>query len=248
MLQPRFDQLRERLLRAGIAPRHVRRYVGELRDHFDDLVREETARGAARNTAEAKARARLGSDGDLVEVMLARPGMRSVAARYPWAVFGLGPIALVLAALVGALLIEFGIFKVAHALLPHPATAQRESFVAAIAVWNTLATHVAPLAIAVMLCVIGLRQRMSATWIFAGIAIACALGAFQEIHFSDDGRHGELSFGSAFFPPFPIGLIVAGLYRAVITFALAGAIYWFGIRRQNSAMAGTDGAQPLAAE
>ena len=36
MSQPRFEALRERLFRA-IAARHVRRYVGELRDHFDDL-------------------------------------------------------------------------------------------------------------------------------------------------------------------------------------------------------------------
>ena len=43
MPQPRFDRLTERLLTAGIAPRHVRRYARELSDHYDDLVREEMA-------------------------------------------------------------------------------------------------------------------------------------------------------------------------------------------------------------
>ena len=50
MPQPRFERLSERLLHAGIAPRHVRRYVRELGDHFDDLVREETAGGASPRT------------------------------------------------------------------------------------------------------------------------------------------------------------------------------------------------------
>ena len=48
MPQPSFDHLSERLLRAGIAPRHVRRYARELSDHFDDLVREEIAVCTAR--------------------------------------------------------------------------------------------------------------------------------------------------------------------------------------------------------
>jgi len=33
-----FEELRERLLTAGIAPRHVRRYLAELSDHLDDLI------------------------------------------------------------------------------------------------------------------------------------------------------------------------------------------------------------------
>ena len=36
-----FPELRERLLRAGVAPRHVRRYLNELGDHFTDLRAEE---------------------------------------------------------------------------------------------------------------------------------------------------------------------------------------------------------------
>ena len=69
MLQSRFDHLSERLLRAGIAPRHVRRYARELSDHFDDLVREETATGSSRELAEARALSRLGNDEDLANAM-----------------------------------------------------------------------------------------------------------------------------------------------------------------------------------
>jgi hypothetical protein len=121
-------------------------------------------------------------------------------------------------------------------------------FVLAMAVWNSLATIVAPLAIAIGLCIAGLRQRMSATWIFVGIACACALGAFQEIHFADDGHHGALSLGSALMPPFPASLIVHGLYRFVITAALAGAVYWFGTRQQRASIAEIDQRVMHAAE
>lgn len=230
MSTPEFDALREQLLRAGVAPRHVRRYIGELRDHFDDLVREEIASGASQGTAKIRAYKRLGSDSDLAEVMLARPDLRSLAARHPLVVFAMGPVAMVLAAIAFGLAVEGGIFTLVPMLVPHPTASQRDAFLFAAAIWNSLATYAAPLVIATGVCVIGLRQRMPAHWIFIGIACACVLGAFQEIHFSDDGHHGELSFGSGLMPPFPTRLLVHGLYRIAITAGLASAVYWFGIR------------------
>jgi hypothetical protein len=234
MLSSAFDSLREQLLRAGIAPRHVRRYIGELRDHFDDLTREEIASGASQSVAKVRARNRLGSDADLADVMLARPELRSLAARHPLMVFGLGPVAMVVAALAVTLATEIGVLNTISAFVSHPSDAQREIFVFAVGVWNTLATTLAPLAIATALCIVGLRQRVAPGWIFAGIVCACFFGAFQEIHFADDGHHGSLSLGSAFAPPFPMKLIVHGFYRAVVTITLAGAAYWFGTRLQES--------------
>src|SRR3569832_671561 len=106
MPQPRFDRLSERLLHAGIAPRHVRRYTRELSDHFDDLVREELDGGARRALAETQALSRLGSEDDLAAAKLARPELRSLTSRFPWAVFGLGPIALLVTSFFGALYFE----------------------------------------------------------------------------------------------------------------------------------------------
>ena len=107
MPRERFDELRERLLRAGAAPRHVRRYIVELGDHFDDLVAEEIKGGATEDAARQAARARIGSDDELSAVMLARPGIRSVIARFPWVAFGFGPI-LILALVVAAALLMQG--------------------------------------------------------------------------------------------------------------------------------------------
>src|SRR5687768_3077443 len=173
-----FHGLRERLLHAGIAPRHVRRYVRELTAHYDDLVREQMDKGVARASAEADARARIGSDDALIEAMVSQSGMRSVTARYPWAVFGLGPAALLFAILVGAVLIEFGLLK---ALV---GVGEGDRFSGAdvpgwlkffIWVWNGLVMYAAPLAIAVLIVFIGIRQRMAARWLALGAVAACVI-------------------------------------------------------------------------
>jgi hypothetical protein len=72
------NELRERLLRAGVAPRHVRRYLTELADHLADLRREEESTGLSRAEAEAAALARLGTMDDLANAMIPeRPGPSS---------------------------------------------------------------------------------------------------------------------------------------------------------------------------
>src|ERR1700748_1601694 len=87
----RFEALRETLLRGGIAPRHVRRYVRELADHLDDLAAAERAAGRDEEAALLAAQARLGGDDALAAAMLARPELKSWAAKAPWLVFGLVP-------------------------------------------------------------------------------------------------------------------------------------------------------------
>ena len=85
-------ELQERLLHAGVAPRHVRRYLTELREHLADLTAEEERAG--RNPAEAAALAltRLGPMDELARTMIEQPELRSVTARAPWAVLGAGPL------------------------------------------------------------------------------------------------------------------------------------------------------------
>jgi hypothetical protein len=49
------SKLRKELLRTGIAPRHVRRTIEELRDHYEDLVEHELTEGATRLEARSNA-------------------------------------------------------------------------------------------------------------------------------------------------------------------------------------------------
>jgi len=238
MPQPCFDRLSERLLTAGIAPRHVRRYVRELSDHFDDLVREESEGGASRELAQTRALSRLGHESDLAEAMLARPELRSLTSRFPWAVFGLGPIALLALSVVGGIFLEIRIIN--HTsfvwawfhMQPSPATARVATKI--YTAYNTLVVFGGPLLFAWLFTWIGTRQRMPQAWIIAGVAIVCVLGGFQNLIFYDTGCRGcgHLLMQSAFIPPFPH--FAEGVARAAMNLAIAGGIWWLSARKKTS--------------
>ena len=75
--------LRSNLLRYGVAPRHVRRTITELEDHFDDLVEQGLCDGEDRLQARSNAQAALGSLDDIAEAVRAQPELRSWAFRHP---------------------------------------------------------------------------------------------------------------------------------------------------------------------
>lgn len=256
MLQSRFDHLSERLLHAGIAPRHVRRYVRELSDHFDDLMREEKAHGAARELAETRALSRLGTDDDLANAMLARPEMKSLTARHPWAVFGLGPIALLALSIVAGVYLEVWLLNHTGPLFrlfgimgpsPHSARIATEVYT----VYNSLIVFGGPLLFAWLFYWLGSRQRMAAHWIIGGVALICVLGGFQNLIFYDTGCRGcgnlvvqsgllssfawwggRLHFiGDGMFAPFPW---TEGMARAAMNLALAGGVWWLSVKRKTS--------------
>jgi threonine/homoserine/homoserine lactone efflux protein len=87
-----FHELRERLLNAGVAPRHVQRYLKELADHLADLRAEEVRAGRGRAEAESAELGRLGSIDDLSKAMIEQRRFQSWCARAPWAAFGLAPL------------------------------------------------------------------------------------------------------------------------------------------------------------
>ncbi|MEO6078971.1 MAG: hypothetical protein ABIQ86_04230 [Steroidobacteraceae bacterium] len=87
-----FEVLEDRLLRGGIAPRHVKRYLSELNEHLSDITEAQAAAGHEAPTAAARARAALGPDDELADAMLKQRDFRSVSARFPWIVFGVLPV------------------------------------------------------------------------------------------------------------------------------------------------------------
>jgi hypothetical protein len=254
MPQPRFerlnfDRLAERLLQAGIAPRHVRRYVRELSDHFDDLVREEKAGGASKELAETRALSRLGNDEDLANAMLARPELRSFMSRFPWAVFGIAPLAIPLLSAVAALYFEIWFINHVHGLFsyltgqpPGPVTAKLATQVWTI--YNTLAVYGGPLLFAWAFYWLGQRQRMAPAWIVTGVVLICVLGGLQELVFYDKGYvgGGVLIFRSAlfYFAPrtgwlySPHADFVAEFTHAALNLAITGGIWFLSAKRKAS--------------
>lgn len=75
--------VREHLLRGGIAPARVERYLSELNDHLDDLIAEQHEAGVPTAAAERQAFERLGAPETLGQAMLARRDALSWSVRAP---------------------------------------------------------------------------------------------------------------------------------------------------------------------
>lgn len=149
-----FEVLEVRLLRGGIAPRHVKRYLRELDEHLSDHAEAQAAAGQDAPTAAARARAALGPDDELANAMLMRRDFRSLSARFPWLVFGVLPVlALPLAALWHILLLVVLKSLSAPALFP-----SLEAMV--LFTGNFILVP----AIALLFVVIARRQRQSLVW------------------------------------------------------------------------------------
>jgi len=93
MREPDFNALATRLLRSGIGPGHVHRTVGELRDHYDDLVDAAVDDGANSKQARRRATAELGTMDDFVAQMESRRELKTWSLRYPYLAVVVYPLA-----------------------------------------------------------------------------------------------------------------------------------------------------------
>lgn len=165
-----FDALAETLLKSGIAPRHVRRYVRELADHLEDLTAQQRVAGCDDDDAESVARARLGDDTELAKAMLDQPGMRSWPARMPWLIFLLLPP--IVTAVIG-LALYVAVFSIGssagriNAFLPLSESGLAEFSKAAMTAVQILA---APTGSA-LLVLLAQRQRLKLAWPLLGIVL-----------------------------------------------------------------------------
>ncbi len=232
MSAPRFESLREKLLRAGIAPRHVRRYLKELRQHYDDLIAEEIAGGVTGDEARRVARARLGTDDELAAAMLGEPSLRSVSARCPWAVFSIVPLLTLVAALFLATVTEMGFLKL-HLLLVYgsaPSNVHAPDWLKSmVAVWDATKTYAFPALVAALFSLVALRQRIRLGWLVPGIMATMVLGASvtSGVMWSDVPGQSELSVsvggGSELAPR---------LYLSIAIGLAMVALQWWYMRRR----------------
>jgi hypothetical protein len=194
-------ELRERLLRAGVAPRHVRRYLTELREHWMDLTAEEEMAGRNRVEAETLALARLGRMDDLARTMIERPELRSLTARAPWAVLGFGPVLGLVAGWAIALLILWSgwIWFLGGSQTPFVPV---HGFAIAYFGLGRILYYTAPLLAGWGMIALARRQRVQAVWpvIFGSLFVALlgATGAVDVRPPVVPGTAGDV--GIRFFP------------------------------------------------
>jgi len=80
------------LRKSGVAPRHVRRTMLELADHFDDLAREARESGADDQRAAQYAIGELGEPKTLAAAARSQPELLSWAYRFPYAALIVYPL------------------------------------------------------------------------------------------------------------------------------------------------------------
>jgi hypothetical protein len=174
-----FENVREQLLKAGIAAGHVNRYVVELREHLADLTARERSSGLDAREAEAKARTIMGTDTQLVQAMIDRGAPRALAVKAPWAVFGLLPVVAIIAASWLVAMAMFKLMMPVRDLLPGQMPADYQALIAAAKIFTGYV--IGPLAAAACIA-IALRQRLSSAWIWAGLALIAQFSGIFSFH------------------------------------------------------------------
>lgn len=234
-------ELRERLLRAGVAPRHVRRYLRELSEHLADLTAEETTAGRDPADAETAALARLGRVDQLAEAMLRQRQFRSWACRAPWLTFSAGPLAV----LAGTYFLAcFWLWLGWRLFL----TAAETPFGSAIPLHSIANLYFladkswyfgAPIAVGLGIAIIAVRQRLRIFWPAIGLALITCMGATAQIHanrLSVSGGFGHIAMSFFSLPSSRAAAVGEFLYGAAI-FSLSMLPYLVWRIRQLKSLA-----------
>lgn len=180
-----FHELRERLLRAGVAPRHVRRYVAELSDHSADLRMEELHAGHSAAESDSASFARLGSMDDLAKAMIEQRQFQSWCARAPWAMFSVAPAFVLAAAWFVALFILWSGWNIflPEAVTPFGTGHFRLFDLANIYFQIGKSIYFgAPILVGWGIGLVAIRQRLKAIWPFVGFLLIAFIGGTGQVH------------------------------------------------------------------
>lgn len=181
-----FHSLRERLLRGGVAPRYVHRYLTELADHLEDLTVEEEQTQPDRSMAKAAALLRLGQEEDLEKAMIEQRNLQSWTMRAPWMVFGLAPIL----SLAGAFFVTYLALIVLGQYFAHEAHINEETMFRVgfgIVGWFYIAF---PLLLGWGIAGLAIRQRLGMKWPAIGMALVAILGGTAFLKWSASAERG----------------------------------------------------------
>lgn len=226
MLKP-FHELRERLLRAGVAPRHVRRYLGELTDHLADLCVEEVHAGRSAADAESAALARLGNMDNLARALIEQRKFQSWCARAPWAMFSLAPAFVLAAAWVIALFILWSGWNI---FLPGAVTPFGSDRVHGFAnLYFQVGRSIylsAPILVGWGVGLVAIRQRLKAIWPLIGLTLIALMGGTGQVYAYSPVAPGNLAHVSMGFALDPIVQgIPYGLLHTMVLLSITAVPY-----------------------
>jgi hypothetical protein len=184
-----FSDLRERLLKAGVAPGRVRRYLRELSEHHADLVEEARASRLGEEEARAAASARLGDADELVRAMVGRPELQSWGFRAPGTFYGLLPLLGLGGCYLAACLILWSGWRLFLPTLPSPFVPITGYAAVYFGVGRFLFIG-GPILVGWLSGLLAVRQRLASSWPVCGIALVAVAGSAARVrlHPSEAGR------------------------------------------------------------
>jgi hypothetical protein len=213
-------ELRERLLQAGVAPRHVRRYLAELADHLTDLRAEEERAGRSPADAESAALIRLGGMEELARAMTEKRQLQSWCVRAPWAIFGLAPLGLLAGAWLAAFFILWSGWKM---FLPGADTpfVPVDGFANLYFQAGRALYFAAPILIGWGIGLVAARQRLKAFWPIASVVPIALILVTSQVRASRSevsGGIGHISLKFAFGAS--AQSLPVGLYHTLVVLSL----------------------------
>ena len=225
----RFEDLRRRLVDAGLPPRRARRVTRELIDHHADIVAERMAEGFPRHEAVVAADLRLGGQEELYAEILARDSRRSIIKRHPAMVFPLGPIALAAAIFTVSLFSLIQIMDLLKAFgLASPGTVMDVA-----TAHYYFAGYVLLPALSGYVCWTAYRHQMAWYWPVLGVAaLALAGGFLLDLHLTlaVAGKPGSGEYQVGFH--MAGGLHIKSWWRLLSPLAIGAAFIAWSRRRE----------------
>ena len=224
-----FYELRERLLRAGVAPRHVRRYLAELTDHLADLRAQEECAGRSLADAESAALIRLGGMDDLAKAMIDQRKFQSWCARAPWAMFGMAPVLFLAAAWFVALFILWSGWNIFMPGAATPFGTGHYPIFDLANIYFQIGRSIylgAPILVGWGIGVVAIRQRLKPIWPLMGLALVAFMGGTGQVyayHPIAPGTLAHVSMGFSFDPI--IGGIPYGVTHTMVLLSIMAAPY-----------------------
>jgi hypothetical protein len=196
MADSRLSELREQLLRAGVAPRHAARAVLEIAEHLQQFTLDGVGRGVNELDAQAEAHTAIGSNEVLVQRYVVRPELIAWSYRSPVLAFALLPLSGYLMLLIATTLILCGINQHLSGQLHHITIAPQ------ITHWIDLAERVIflwifPWLTLVSVAVLSYRHRAGLRWPLVGMIVVGVLAALINVGviFTSGDSPGEVGAG-----------------------------------------------------
>lgn len=226
MGEANFKTIEKRLLRGGVSPKHVKRTIRELNHHYADLVAKVKSDGASAAEASNLAGKRLGSDDQIVRKVLNRPELISWAHRWPWMIYGIGPVVgyfLLVVLIAGAIGVWLGIAdeRLSREAFFDMLTAGWVRFL--FEHFTLLILHPLSTITAALICFIAAKREMPILWPVVGVVLVCVFGSGLDAHFEIPGTpDGPGSFGAGWGPSWTMlgqGMLSSGLI-------LSGYLWW----------------------